>query len=490
MDFLDPKKRRAHTIRLFIGYIFISIAILLGTVVLMFLSYGFGLGKDGDVVQNGLLFVSSTPSGANIYLNGKLMNAKTNTRLSIVSGTYRMEIQRAGYRSWQQVLNLEGGSIEHYDYPFLFPVNLATKPVKSYDSAPGLVTQSPDRRWLLIERPDSLTTFDVYDLKNPTVPPVVLTVPASLLSAGSAQGWSLVEWSTDNQHVLLQHNYDGNYEFIMVDRNDPTKSVNLDTELHARPTKVTLLNKKYDQYYLYDEASKTLTTASLNNPTPTAFLSNVISYKSYGDNIMLYASDVSDTPDKVAINLYQDGKTYHLRDAAANTTYLLNITQYSGDWYAAIGASSEDKVYVYKNPVSQLRSKRPVLVPVYVLKAKQPTYLEFSDNARLILDEGGSQFAVFDAENEKGYLYNAQPLDAPQTHADWMDGHRLDYISGGKLVVFDFDHANVQTLMAGSPEYMPAFDTDYKYVYDLTPDPTKPAVRVLTSTALRLPADM
>lgn len=476
---------------MYVGYVFISIAIALATVVLLFLSYGFGLGKDGDVVQNGLLFVSSTPNGANIYLNGKITNPQTNTRLSILSGTYKMELQRPGYRNWERVIKLEGGSIDHFDYPFLFPVNLATKPVKTYESAPGLVTQSPDRRWLLVQRPGSLSGFDEYDLKNPDVAPVDLTVPSTLLSGGSSQSWALVEWSTDNQHVLLQHNYDDKYEFIMFDRTDPAKSVNLNLALHQQPTKITLLNKKYDQYYVYDAASKALATASLGSPTLTAYLSNVLSYKSYGDNIMLYASDVSDLPDKVAINLYQDGKTYHLRDAAANTTYLLNITRYSGDWYAAIGASSESKVYVYKNPVSQLRSKRPVLVPVYVLKAKQPTYLEFSDNARFILDEGGSEFAVFDAENEKGYLYTVpEALDTPQAHANWMDGHRLDYVSGGKLVVFDYDHANPQTLMAGSPNYRPAFDTDYKYVYVLTPGASNPQQMVLTSTALRTPADL
>jgi hypothetical protein len=67
MDFLDPRRFRKQKIRLMVGYILIAVAIGLGTVILVYGAYGYGINtKTGDIVQNGLLFVDSKPGGADI----------------------------------------------------------------------------------------------------------------------------------------------------------------------------------------------------------------------------------------------------------------------------------------------------------------------------------------------------------------------------------------------------------------------------------------
>jgi hypothetical protein len=182
-------------------------------------------------------------------------------------------------------------------------------------------------------------------------------------------------------------------------------------------------------------------------------------------------------------------KSYFLREVSGDTTYLLNLTKYSNAWYVAIGASSENKVYVYKNPNAQLSSSLGLLVPVSVLKTPAPTRLSFSNNARFIMDENGSQFSVYDAEVGKTYHYDTRlPLDAPQQYATWMDGHRLTYVSGGKLVVFDFNHTNTQKLMPADPAQTAFFTPNYKYVYTIAP--VVGGSQTLTSTALRTPTDL
>src|SRR3990167_6869978 len=67
MDFLDPRKRRAHHIRLMIGYGLMAVAIVLTATILVYWAYGYGFNtKTGGVVENGLLFVDSAhhPGGA------------------------------------------------------------------------------------------------------------------------------------------------------------------------------------------------------------------------------------------------------------------------------------------------------------------------------------------------------------------------------------------------------------------------------------------
>src|SRR5438309_1696001 len=100
MDFLDPKKRRAHRIRLMVGYVLVAVALAMGTLVLVLLSYGYDLDrKTGTIIQNGLVFVSARPGAAEIYVDGKLQPSRTDTRLVLPAGQYTLQLKRDGYRS-------------------------------------------------------------------------------------------------------------------------------------------------------------------------------------------------------------------------------------------------------------------------------------------------------------------------------------------------------------------------------------------------------
>jgi len=492
MDYLDPKKRFRHHVMLYLGYVLIGIAVVIGTVILLYQAYGFGLGKNGDVIQNGLFFFSSQPHPADIYVNGAKKPVETNTRLSLPAGIYNIRLQRDGYRTWQRTISLEGGSVQHVDYPFLVPNSLSPKKIQTFTGPPSLATQSPDHRWLLIGQPGTLTSFAVYDLKNPAKPAEELAIAAGLLGKadGGPESWGPSEWAADNRHVILQHLYAGKAEYILVDREDPAQSVNLNAALSLNPTQLTLRDKKYDQYYVFDAAGGVLRTASLKEPAAQPLLDRVISYKSYGDDTVLYATDSNAPAGKVQIRLRIGDKTSVIRTFPAGTTYLLDLAKYDGDMYVAAGASAENKLYIYKDPVGQQNAAPGrALVPSQVLRVNAPNYLSFSDSAQFIAIENGNEFSVYDIENEMAFhYYSPFALDAPQTHANWMDGNRLTYVSGGKLAIFDYDNANRQVLIPASSQYEPAFTPNYKFLYTVAPAAST-GQSDLYQTSLLTPAD-
>jgi hypothetical protein len=195
--------------------------------------------------------------------------------------------------------------------------------------------------------------------------------------------------------------------------------------------------------------------------------------------------------------MQDDTKTYEIRTIAAGPTYMLDIAKYDGNWLLVAGAPAEHKTYIYKNPIAALNSKPDAtLVPLQVLKTENPTRVSFSDNTRFIMAENGQQFSVYDAEYDKKYAYNTQnTLDAPQVHAKWMDGHRLMYVSGGKVVVFDYDNTNSEQLVLADAQYGAFFDRSYAVLYALTAQTVKNeagqdvAQYGLTTTPLRAPQD-
>lgn len=496
MDFLDPKKQRAHMIRLIIGYILIGLAIVIATTILLRIAYGFGLDKNGKVVQNGFVFVSSQPSGSQVYINNKLYKNTTSTRLQLPEGNYEIAVKRPGYTTWQRQVSVVGNTVIRYDYPLLIPTKLISTPVKTYSGA-ALVTQSPDRHWLLVQPDSAAAAFDVFDISDPkkvTQNVKSISLPAAIITdaASSGQSWKLTEWSTDNRHVILQHSYSGGSEYILVDRQDATKSLNLTKTLGLSEGEVlSLRDKKFDTYYVYDPTNKTLETASVTDGTTKSLLLNgVLAFKSYGADMVLYATDTGASAGQVVTMLKDGDVTYKIREIGAGGPYLMDLAQYSGDWYVAVGSSVDNKVYIFKNPQSARKSGKVTdLIPVQLLRVTAPNYLEFSANTRFIMIENGTSFAVYDVEYDESYTYaTSKPLDAPQTHAAWMDGTRLTYVSGGRQVIVDYDNTNFQTLAPNVPGYLPAFDRDYRYVYNIAPATGEQPV-ALRQTSLLIPKD-
>jgi len=504
-------------IRLLVGYMLIGVAVLIATMILLYQAYGFGLGKDGEVIQKGLVFVSTSPASARIYLDGKLYKSNTNTKLQLAAGQYTMELQRDGYNPWTRLLTVDGGGVQHFDYPKLFPTKVTSTAVKAYPAAPGFATQSPDRRWVLVQQTAAPLSFDLFDVADPkkvTSSATVVTLPEAVVTDAKTgvHAWKLVEWSTDNRHIIAQHTYTSEAgteasEYVLIDRQTPENSLNLTKTLSLSAGKqLTLHDKKFDKYYVYDTVAKTVGTTSIDEAGKvTPLLDHVLAYKSYGADMVLYVSDQDSTtgiglaPGKVVSMLLDNGQTYKIREHNAAGPFLIDIAEYDNNWYVAVGASSDDKVYIYKN-LQRIRkaSKTAALVPVRILRITAPNQLQFSSNTEFVMVENGTNFASYDAETDKGYTYTSKyQVDMPATHAVWMDSHRITYVSAGKLAVFDYDNLNVQTIALASPNYTPFFDRDYKYLYTLVPT-AAPAGAVanaatggmtLTTSNLLAPAD-
>jgi hypothetical protein len=492
MDFLDPLYNRRHITRLYIGYCLVAIAIFLAVTMLLLIAYGFQLSKNGQVIQNGLLFASSKPVGATVYIDGISKEKQTNTRLNIAEGSYELELKRDGYRDWQHRIDIVGGRVFRYDYPLLFPETLNTTTLSTLSTtAPGMVTQTPDHRHLLLQQSPRVPTFAMFDLKNPNAPPVALTIPSTAYTPGGTQSWQVVQWSSDNVHLLLKHGFGAkSTEYVLFDRETPTDSVNLSVRFKTSPTRLTMIDNKFDRYYLYSSTDGSLRRATLDEPTPQVFLTNVLEYEPYKADTILYVTSVSDVKTQVEVHLQTNGRDYMLHRLPKAGAYHMAVSAYSGDTYVALADPSTKLVYIYRNPLTRLSSALTA-APTVSLKFASPTFVEFSAGGRFVLAERGANFATYDAEYKQSSSYTmTQPIDKGQTHAVWLDGAHLQYVSNNQLYVFDYDGTNPQLLVPATVGQTAHYDNNYSFVYTVAPPTTATKQRyVLTSTSLRTPAD-
>jgi hypothetical protein len=484
MDFLDPRRKRAHNIRLIIGYILVAIAIGLGTIILVYSAYGYGVNtKTGDVVQNGLLFADSKPGGADIYLNKKSVHQSTSARLVLPSGDYDILLKKNGYRDWERKFTLDEHMISRFVYPFLFPTKPVTAALKSYSSLPPLFTETPDRHWLLVQipptalKPASFDEFNTGDLTKPAVP---LDIPASILTNPTLPGsvFTKVEWATDNNHLLLQHNFQGGSEFIVLDRNDPTKSFNVDKLFSLSPSQVALHNKKIDQLYIYQQDNGTLSLGDTSRGTVAApILRHVVAFKPYGNNSINYVTDTNMPANKVQARIWNNGRSYPLYSFTAGDKYMVDTASYGDHTYYVDGSSSSERINLYKDPISDIQNPSVgKAIPMLALQTSGANKVSFSDNARFIALEGGQNFAIYDLETDSHFQYTLQvPLAKP---LEWMDGHRLIGEAGSSVFVMDYDAINQQSLVPTATSDGAFFSRDFNQMFTLSPVSSSPLVNL------------
>ena len=471
MDFLDPRKRRLHNIRLMIGYGLTGVAIGLISYFLFYGASGYGYDtKTGQIIQNGLLFVDSKPPGASIYLNNQLQGNATSARLVLPASNYDLTIKKTDYRDWSRKFTLNEHSIARYVYPFLFPAKLASQNLKVYSSEPQVITQSPDKHWLLALVPSAdpkNVVFDMYDTGKLDQPPTQLVLPAVLLSgSGPGRSLSAVEWASDNNHLLLKHSYQGGDEFIIFNRTDPATSLNVSRVFGVAASKMSLRNKKIDQLYIFKQDDNSLALGDVSKGTLQPLLSDVLAYKSYGSDLLSYVTAQKVAAGQVMARIWESGKTYPLYTFAAGNKYFLDAAQFQGHFYYVAGSDSADRINIYKDPLSGIKDPATArAIPLIALSDPGVVNLAFSEKERFIGVQAGQKFGVYDIETQSRYQYTLAAPISGEMH--WMDGHRLIGRSDGSILAMDYDATNQQVLIPSSSDNNIYFDKNFVQLLNL-----------------------
>lgn len=494
MDFLDPRKRRAHKIRLIIGYGLVSIGLILVSLILLYGGSGYGINtKTGGIIQNGLLFVDSKPGGANIYLDDKDYLGATSKRLVLPAGTYSLSLSKDGYRDWHHQLLLPESKVVHYVYPLLFPLKLEPKALKAYTSNPPLITQSPDRRWLLVQIPsgDSKTIiFDLFDTTKPTQAAKQLAFPQGLLANADKPEASLkaVEWTSDSKQVLLSYNFNGGSEFVIFNREEPAKSLNLNKFLNNNPSQVSLVDKKANQLLVFDQSRGLLSQADVPKKSFVTLLEHVLAFKDYRSDLFSYVTDQGMPAGQVMARIWDKGKTYPLYSFAAGPKYLLDATEFQGHWYYVAGSDSASRVNIYKDPLDGLKDPQANrAIALISLGSGSAGTLSFSFNGRFAALQAGQKFTVYDIETQSRYQFSlSKNISGPFV---WMDGHRWIGQSDGSILIMDYDGTNQNLMVSSINPEGGYFDRDYRQLFNLASTGEGSTV-VLEITDLRAGQDL
>lgn len=476
MEFLDPEEKRAKTRRIFSGYALAIVAVVSITTVLSFVLQGADLFSRQIDVKNGLLFVDSKPVSADVYIDGQIKK-RTEARFVLPEDKYDLKLSQAGYRDWTKRVDVIGSKVRYHVYPKLIPNDVRTVSKNNYSDLPYIYTQSADRKWLIVSINKTQPVMHKYDLGNQDSVPTTITVPSSVISAEDAKSATFkeIEWASDSKNVLYKKTLGSKIEYILINIDKPDESVNISAKFKLNSSyELTLLDRKYDKYYVLNTATKTLQRANLKDGIqPQVVADGVVDYKYYGSDIVLYATVNGAEDGYYSVRISKDNSTYNLEPIVKSDDISLDVASYENDWYYAVGSDKQEYVGIYLNPIATQSVSNGFLKPQLKLRISAPKMVSFSDNARFIAAQSESDFAVYDAEVKRVYRYKS-PIKLPVGGAKWMDGHRLRAAADGKEQIFEYDGNNLQATSAALDGSMTYYDRDYLFSYSFVKDEAGP----------------
>lgn len=475
MDYLDPKKKKAKKIRLMIMYALLGVAISIATVVFVFLANGYYIDREtGDVIQNGLIYVDSKPESAAIYLNGVQQRGDTDARLVVPEGTYDIELQRDGYHAWKRNLILEGGSLRRLTYARLIPQQLDSEIALNLPSLPIAISQSNDKRWLLMAFTERPLVMQMVDL-NSAVPQLIeVPLPLDLIVPKEGGVWKIVEWADDHRTFLASYTTPTSVDYVIVDRANPqTGSINITKKFVAQKiTSAAMRNRKNDQQFLFALDGGVVYRSNARSGEITEVMRDVIDFVAYGDDAILYVTQKDAKEGFVKTVLRKGDKDYPLREIKKDSTYLLEMAKLGNSLVMGVGSTAEDRVLVYNDPIHAVSENgfSSLPVPTTVLRVEKPEELTISADSSVILARSGTKYATHEFEEDRSYIFSVEPQIAVGSTVRWMDGqHFMIGTVDNKQYISDYDGSNQHELSASQTPLGSVFDEQANIQLTFTP---------------------
>ncbi len=109
-------------------YSFVMLFFILLPVILAY-SLGYHIDfKELKIYKRGIIYITSHPTGAFIYINGKLHTDLTPAQIEeLKPGTYRMEVRREGFYPWEKEVVVKPNMVTKAEHIILFPIVQETK---------------------------------------------------------------------------------------------------------------------------------------------------------------------------------------------------------------------------------------------------------------------------------------------------------------------------------------------------------------------------
>lgn len=188
------------------AFIVFSILTLAGFII----AYGRGYRlnfEQKSLSPTGILSANSFPSGASLFLNGKLTSA-TNTTLSLSPGWYKVRLSKEGYLPWEKEVRIQGEIVTKIE-ALLIPSNPSLKAITTTGVLAPVLSPNESKIAYLVEDEEGTTgghlkpKSGVWILELKDTPLGGRIPPKQIYASFGKIASSEIVWSPDEKKILL-----------------------------------------------------------------------------------------------------------------------------------------------------------------------------------------------------------------------------------------------------------------------------------------------
>lgn len=465
-----PSSKKKQLILQVAIYALMTATVLMVVFALVLYTLGYRFDRAaGTLEQGGLVQLNSIPSGAKLTINATRLSATTSTKTTLAPGPHTITMNRDGYGLWQKTVDVEKGSVLWLNYARLIPNDLPVEHVKDF---PALTSSlpAPNRKMIAMttEKTAAAVTIAVIDSDTPefktlTLPETSYTTPKK----PSSQRFVLTAWNDSSRFLLLEHQFDGKSEWLVVDTENVARTKNISTIFDVA---VTDIRFSKDDNVLYALMRGDVRKINIENETITApLVRNVAEFSLYDESIVVYTTIVDKATKSRSVGYHQDGASASRTIRTFNDDGLIplhiTVDKYYGRTHVAIAYGNTVELLSGSLPRSDSNDSLSLTAVATMATAGKVDYLSSKTNGRFFIAQHGNSYSVYDLELEKATTTVLRGDGKQSTQLGWLDGYRVWSSLGGTLRMYEFDGANQRDIMPILAGQNPTITANNRYLY-------------------------
>lgn len=446
MDF--EKRARRQSLRVIVSETIMVATVIIMVIILALIVSGYWLGSDFKVERQGMLQVSSIPTGADVTLDGNSSwFQRTNTSKVLSSGEHSVVLSKDGYDSWSKTVQIREGLLYRLQYPRLFREEREKSTYYSIEET-SFATISPSHKYLVMA--NNTTSWILLNLENDRPEPKTIDVSKLFTAASKIEdAW----WSGDNQHLLVKGGSASGIEWVLLDINKTDNSLNITREFAANFSDVKIFDNSANNLLVIRNGN--LHRIDVSGRQISAVLADNVYHYSYYDNEIIYVSDSG-------IGILKNGET---------TPIIFNATELAEEADAAPTFGTNARAFLsrfYDDKYIDIITDNTIMVFARdtgdeVMRAElsfNPEQVKPATFGDFIFMSAGDSVAALDMESHSVSEWTIASPDF-----GWLDSHMIYNIADGVLSVYDYDGLNHRTLSSEVSAGYPVTITGDKWLY-------------------------
>lgn len=445
-------KRREH-IRQVAVYILMActVFVIVTFITLFMLGFRFDANK-GGLEQYAFLQFASSPSGATVSIDGKLVGSKTPNKSSVPPGKHVIEMWRDGYETWSKTIDVKAGTLIWLNYTLLVPKKLTVESVVSYDTVSGSLA-SPNGNIILVQKKADTPAFELVNLSSDTVKSSTITIPKTVITdfstIGTVHTYKAEKWDSGGRYILVNHIYGAKNEWLVMDTQNVASSKNISKTFDVAIDSIVFSDTSGNMFYILvtnDIRKLDLGAGTMSKP----LVSDVTSFEIYEKSrVITYVGQGASGTGQRVVGVYREGddNASVVRTVSSDLSIPLNIstTNYFNENYIAISEGKKIDVLSGSYPNTTTDNANNMRVVASYSVQQNVAKLSFSPTGEFVFAQTGSNFASYDLEYAKLHVSSVEGSGEP-VNLKWLDENHLWSDRDSKLTIREFNGSEVHTI--------------------------------------------